>query len=667
MEEKTSLFIYIEKNIDNEDISILDDFELLNSIYPGDIKIIKKNKDELYFLLKIKHGIEIDKPTIDLLHSMELDDFLNYNNDNFIYLPYWLKIFYSKEKKIIKISCYVFWFKYEENIKSELEEKLSDNLEEPILYNIVEETKNVVDKSLGDKKMLNDLLTEIKELKEKQTHITIDNLFLFQTGANKDIDEDFEYDELKLRHISKNKLKKNENKQLTNKKKENMEFKSSINSASTSTTSEIKNANYISILNKIRHKPIIVEFIFSFIKNKPLKIFQIIEKDKYLKNSINSFFISSKKINNLSETLNNNIYIIQIFKSYQDIFFNYNINYNNIFAEEITKTNINSFPSFIHFQAEYILNKIIEDKTKNNYNDIPSINDFIDIHFNLIKTMKNIHLIYLPNISDLTKINNYDGLYIEENIINNKNSLGQEIDFLYCIIDKNEYYKYVKPIKNNITINNIYFAFTVGKEKINIYDAMIHYLNKIKVNTIKEIHLGNNCFQEDQLMNLIKNSDLINQKNFRLSKNTVIKANAYTLKEDDKLKLILGLSLLFDSVNINTDEAKIIDSRFQNTIKVDSCASQKKYIILKIYNFSFLGDKNLKDYFDLNDSISSIILYVSEKAIFFQSDKNNIKKNLDFILKYRHFIILSASPIQFLDEYMASTKTEISNKCNFFK
>ena len=152
MKETTSLFIYIEKNIDNEDMSILDDFELLNSIYPGDIKIIKKNKDELYFLLKIKHGIEIDKPTIDLLHSMELDDFLNYNNDNFIYLPYWLKIFYSKEKKIIKISCYVFWFKYEENIKSELEEKLSDNLEEPILYNIVEETKNVVDKSLGDKK-----------------------------------------------------------------------------------------------------------------------------------------------------------------------------------------------------------------------------------------------------------------------------------------------------------------------------------------------------------------------------------------------------------------------------------------------------------------------------------------------------------------------------------
>ena len=259
--------------------------------------------------------------------------------------------------------------------------------------------------------------------------------------------------------------------------------------------------------------------------------------------------------------------------------------------------------------------------------------------------MKNINLVYLPNISDLTKINNCDGLYIEENIINNKNILGQEIDFLYCIIDNNEYYKNVKPINNNITINNIYFVFNVGKENIKIYDAMIHYLNKINVNTIKEIHLGNNCFQVDQLMHLIEKSDLINQKNFRLSKNTIIKAAANSLKGDDKLKLFLGLSLLFDSVNINTDEVKIIDSRFPNTIKVDSCASQKKYIILKIYSFSFLGDKNLKQYFDNNDSILSIMIYVSKKAKFYQSDKDIIIKNLDFILKYRHFIILSMTSI----------------------
>ena len=57
--------------------------------------------------------------------------------------------------------------------------------------------------------------------------------------------------------------------------------------------------NYISILNKIKHKPIIIEFIFTYITNNPLKIFKLIEIDKNLKNNINSFFIFSKKKNDL--------------------------------------------------------------------------------------------------------------------------------------------------------------------------------------------------------------------------------------------------------------------------------------------------------------------------------------------------------------------------------
>jgi len=54
---------------------------------------------------------------------MKLDDLLNCTNDNCMYLPYWIKILYLKENKLIKISIYIFWFKYEENIKNELNEK----------------------------------------------------------------------------------------------------------------------------------------------------------------------------------------------------------------------------------------------------------------------------------------------------------------------------------------------------------------------------------------------------------------------------------------------------------------------------------------------------------------------------------------------------------------
>ena len=252
---------------------------------------------------------------------MKLDDLLACKNGNCLYLPYWIKIFYSKKNKLIKISCYVYWFKYEESIKNELEEKLSERIEEPILYNTIEESKNTIEKSLKDKKLLNDLLREIGELKAMKEYKTTDNILLFQTNANDDIIEDFEYDKIKFSYPSntnKNKHNKNENKKLINKKKEiinddnenknkkecNYEqyFKdeislgeANIDRSSPFHAHSLKNSNYISILNKINHKPIIIEFIFSYLRNSPLQIFKLIEIDKKLKNDINTFFISTKK------------------------------------------------------------------------------------------------------------------------------------------------------------------------------------------------------------------------------------------------------------------------------------------------------------------------------------------------------------------------------------
>lgn len=57
---------------------------------------------------------------------------------------------------------------------------------------------------------------------------------------------------------------------------------------------ESKN-DYNSILQSIRHKPIIVKNIFSFLKNEPKNFLNLIEKDKILKDSINSIFSNMKK------------------------------------------------------------------------------------------------------------------------------------------------------------------------------------------------------------------------------------------------------------------------------------------------------------------------------------------------------------------------------------
>jgi hypothetical protein len=45
----------------------------------------------------------------------------------------------------------------------------------------------------------------------------------------------------------------------------------------------------------MKHKPIIIEFILSFIKWQPYILFELIEKDKKLASSINSLFKSVKK------------------------------------------------------------------------------------------------------------------------------------------------------------------------------------------------------------------------------------------------------------------------------------------------------------------------------------------------------------------------------------
>ena len=160
-DENSSLF-YIEKNLENEYSMVEDDYNMLNEIYPDDIKEINNNYEKLYFLLKLKNKIEIQQSTLDLLISMKLDDLLDNNENNSMYLPYWIKIFYSKENKIIKVSIFVFWFKYETYLRKSLQETLSKDFDEPILYNIIDEIKNIIEASLTNNQVL--LIEILKKL-----------------------------------------------------------------------------------------------------------------------------------------------------------------------------------------------------------------------------------------------------------------------------------------------------------------------------------------------------------------------------------------------------------------------------------------------------------------------------------------------------------------------
>ena len=81
-------------------------------------------------------------------------------------------------------------------------------------------------------------------------------------------------------------------------------------------TKESKNINNIeeskekkikSILNKIQHKPIIMESIYSFSQNRPYILLYLISNDDSLKSSLKDTFDNAKKNNNLSKEINMNI------------------------------------------------------------------------------------------------------------------------------------------------------------------------------------------------------------------------------------------------------------------------------------------------------------------------------------------------------------------------
>ena len=65
----------------------------------------------------------------------------------------------------------------------------------------------------------------------------------------------------------------------------------------------IFSSNKIFILNKIKHKPIILESIYSFAFKRPYITLALISSDKSLKLQMKKIFDKSKRINDLSPEL----------------------------------------------------------------------------------------------------------------------------------------------------------------------------------------------------------------------------------------------------------------------------------------------------------------------------------------------------------------------------
>ena len=406
--------------------------------------------------------------------------------------------------------------------------------------------------------------------------------------------------------------------------------------------------NYNSILQNINHKPLIVEYIFSYIKNEPYKFLCLIEKDQTLKESINSQFFNVKKNNLFSKEMNDNIELIIFYKKYIEIFRSYKNKDKNIFKkidyEENIKKN-NSDPSFILYKSQKISELI-------NQNDsFKNLEGLIDIALNEQEKYENIQLAYLPKNN-----NNYkDSLYIEKNIYNdldldkNNNCKNKEIDTLFCIIDDNEYYLGKNMnINKNIIINEIYFIYIKGIKNININDAIEKYLNSLNKKNIKQITYGHSFYKIDIDKNktsyitddeILKNSykipinkiiidALIDNKKYSfpipISINLLMKQYFYN---QNKLIFYLGIYHLFPNQKIDgiiEINSKSYDS--PNTFeKIKN--SNGNILIIKYIGLSSLDDNNFNKLVKkcLKLDIPNVIIYITKNV------NDNKKKNDEII------------------------------------
>ena len=101
-------------------------------------------------------------------------------------------------------------------------------------------------------------------------------------------------------------------------------------------------SNYC-ILNKIRHKPLLLESIFSFSSKKPYIIILLIQKDEALNIFYNKFFSNIKKNNDLSSELNFNIKSYQTYSNFYDNLKNdfSEKNENKIIENKLLRINLN--------------------------------------------------------------------------------------------------------------------------------------------------------------------------------------------------------------------------------------------------------------------------------------------------------------------------------------
>ena len=246
---------------------------------------------------------------------------------------------------------------------------------------------------------------------------------------------------------------------------------------------EIKSSK-ISLLNKIKHKPILLESIFSFVEKRAFIFPYLIDNDPILKRNLKNSIEPINKKNNLSININDNICKFITFRLLYQIDINKLLEQiKKIFIKEYNKKRLSPFfenkdspPSLFNYFADIIIEifkkmKIPDNININQYNillNLPNGKKMINFIKDYLSVQKEIILLYLPlffvkikreeNTNfEWTKDKMYKDSEYLYNLSKDKNRKNLQKINLICLINDMNYYDNPMRIDYNY-INKLFFV-----------------------------------------------------------------------------------------------------------------------------------------------------------------------------------------------------------------
>ena len=455
------------------------------------------------------------------------------------------------------------------------------------------------------------------------------------------------------------------------------------------------------ILNRIKHKPILLDNIFSLVSRRPYIFPYLIDSDPILKKHLKNTIEPMNKKNNLMKNVNNNICKYISFR----LLFETNINTGEVDVISLKNNliNNNSQPSMINFFLKKLISTFKASKIPKNinidksiiYNYLPSGEILINFLKDYLENKKEIILFYLPLMNakkEKDEISNLvwtkEEMYSDSCFLNKLSEKNNSKISLMCLLNDKEYYNNPMMITYE-KINKIFFYLNYNNciNYKNLFQNIYKYIIGIKHRQNLEEIFFSNSFQDERekimyfnyfiedYFSFIKKMEKLNLNLFSLKKieffDDRINENVQRIQLRYFLNKIFGKNAWCKLIIINYKELENIDKlneRNKNDfiIKLNSFEKEKtnhKILYINLENFSPF-QKNIiylfENYIKNNKNINTIVINNIGNINYNNESYKTIKDNNKIKLPYIEQIIYD-------NNIFHENKNDINNKNNEIK